>query len=86
MQTQKIIIKQGYQPRTVYFKQGEPAQIIFYQEDPSACLHEVKSKDLNLDLALNVGDARSVSINTDQAREINFRCGMNMFHGKIIIE
>lgn len=86
MQKQHVTIKSGFQPQIVYFQQGEPAQLIFHQEATSACLHEVKSQDLNFHLALNQGETQIIPINTDQPGEATFSCGMDMFHGKVIVK
>ncbi|BDR55928.1 cupredoxin domain-containing protein [Xylocopilactobacillus apis] len=86
MQKAKIVINKGYKPDTVKFNKSDPAEITFVQEDSSDCLRQVQSKDLNFQVELPVGSEKTISIKTDQAGEFNFSCGMNMFHGKVIIE
>lgn len=85
-QTSKIKVDKGYQPSTVTFKQGKPAQIIFNRTTPSSCLERVHSDSLNFDQVLPLNEKVTVDIDTSQVGEFEFACGMDMFKGKVVVK
>ncbi len=81
-----VTVSGGYTPNTVVFKQGVPAKIVFDRKDPSGCFNEVIFPDFGVHEVLPVGEQHSVDIATGTAGEYQYTCGMNMFHGKVIIK
>ena len=67
-------------------KKGVPAVINFYRKDPSSCLEQVVFSDFGISKMLPENENTKIEINTDKAGEYGFACGMNMFHGKVIIK
>ena len=85
---QEVTVKVGggYSPETVVLKKGVPAVINFYRKDPSSCLEQVVFSDFGISKMLPENENTKIEINTDKAGEYGFACGMNMFHGKVIIK
>lgn len=81
-----VVVNGGYSPQTVVLKKGVPAQIAFDMRDKTACLSHVVFNELGVDKDLTKQQVTTVEIPTDQVREYNFACGMNMFHGKVIVK
>ncbi|MGO3701990.1 MAG: cupredoxin domain-containing protein [Candidatus Saccharimonadales bacterium] len=81
-----VTVDGGYVPNTVVLKQGVPAQIVFNRKDPSNCLSEVVFPDFGIHEQLPVGKTHAVVIDTSKAGEYQYACGMNMFHGKVVIK
>lgn len=82
----RITVAGGYSPETLVFKRGIPATIKFDLRDSTACLSEVSFSQLGIKEKLNRQAQTEISIPTDKAAEFNFACGMNMFHGKVIVK
>lgn len=82
----EIKVNGGYYPETVVLKQGVPAQLIFNRLDKSNCLDEVVFPDQGIDEKLPAEAVKKIPFNTDQAGEYSYDCGMNMFHGKVIVK
>ena len=82
-QTKKVVVNaenHGYKPDTITFKQGKPAQLKFIPSDNMGCMNEVVFKDL---------DSKKdviVNIPTDKPATYNWSCGMDMFHGKVVVK
>lgn len=76
----------GYSPETVVLKQGMPAKINFTRKDPSSCLDRVVFPDFGINQELPKDETKSVKIDTSKAGEFEWACGMDMFHGKVIIK
>lgn len=82
----EVIVNGSYTPNTVVLKQGIPASIIFNRKDPSGCFNEVMFPDFGIHETLPVEKKYNISIDTSKPGEYRYACGMNMFHGKVIIK
>jgi plastocyanin domain-containing protein len=85
-QTAAIIVDGGYNPAVLTLKQGIPAKIVFHRKDPSSCLEKVVLSDFGITQELPQNKDVTIPINTQKAGTYNYACGMDMFHGKIIIK
>lgn len=81
----RVVVKGGYEPEVLYLKQGVPAEVTFKMEDKTACLSHVVFSSLGVDKDLSKEKLAKVQIPTDKAGEIDYACGMDMFHGKIVV-
>ena len=81
-----VTVNGGYTPNTVVLKQGVPATIVFDRKDPSGCFNEVMFPDFGVHETLPVGQQHPIEIDTSKAGEYQYACGMNMFHGKVVIK
>ncbi|WP_057754901.1 cupredoxin domain-containing protein [Weissella kandleri] len=82
----KINVDGGYSPEKVVLKQNVPAELIFTRKDASSCLDHVVFPDLGINQALPKDQPVTVKIDTKEAGDYNWACGMNMFHGQLKIE
>ena len=88
-QTKKVVVNaknHGDKPEGVTFKQGKPAQLKFIPSDNMGCMNEVVSKDLNFDTKLDGQKEVTIDIPTDKPGTYNYACGMDMFHGKVVVK
>ena len=82
----EIVVEGGYTPSTIALEQGKPTTINFFRKDPSGCLEEVVVPEFKLKKYLPLNEKVSVTITPKQTGEFAFSCGMNMYHGKIIVK
>ncbi|MBP7832426.1 MAG: cupredoxin domain-containing protein [Candidatus Levybacteria bacterium] len=80
-----IIVEGGYSPSTIQIPKGKKTKISFLRRDPSSCLEEVVLSDFKIKKYLPLNKKVTVEIVPQKTGEFNFSCGMNMFHGKIIV-
>ena len=80
-----IIVKGGYSPETVAIPKGKTATLNFIRQDSSSCLEEVVIPDFKIRKYLPMNKRVSVSITPQKEGKYEISCGMNMFHGKIIV-
>ncbi|MGQ4558048.1 cupredoxin domain-containing protein [Levilactobacillus hammesii] len=81
-----VAVNGGYSPSTVVLKRGVPAQITFNRKDPSSCLEQVVFPDFGINEFLPKNENHAIDIDTSKSGEYDYACGMNMFHGKVIIK
>ncbi|WP_283680372.1 cupredoxin domain-containing protein [Lentilactobacillus sp. Marseille-Q4993] len=82
----EVIVDKGYSPATVELKQGVPAELHFKRTSEQGCLDVVHSNELGFEENLPVNEVKKVDLPTDKVGEFDFSCGMDMFHGKVVIQ
>ncbi|ETY73269.1 cupredoxin domain-containing protein [Lactiplantibacillus fabifermentans] len=85
-QAVNVEVDGGYTPNTVVLKRGVPANINFTRKDPSTCLEQVVFPDFGINQFLAKDQNTAINIDTSKPGEYEYACGMNMFHGKVIIK
>lgn len=86
VQEANIVVKGGYSPSTVVLKQGVPAKVNFDMRDSTACLSHVVFEKLGVNKDLTKQKITTIDIPTDKKGTYNFACGMDMFHGKVVVK
>lgn len=81
-----IVVEGGYTPNTISILQGKTTKINFLRRDPSSCLEEVVLGDFKIRKYLPLNQKVTVEVTPKEKGEFGFACGMNMFHGKIIVK
>lgn len=80
-----IIVEGGYSPEVISIPKGRPTKINFIRKDPTDCLEEVVLGDFKIRKHLPLNQKVTVEITPQKEGEYSYACGMNMFHGKIIV-
>ncbi len=81
-----INVEGGYKPEVIKVKKGKTVTLKFHRLDKSSCLEEVVIPDFNIKEFLPRHKYIDVVITPSEVGEHEISCGMNMFHGKIIVE
>ena len=81
-----IKVEGGYSPSTISIPKGKTTKINFIRKDTSTCLEEVILSDFKIKKFLPLNKKVTVEVTPQKTGEFKFSCGMNMFHGKIIVK
>ena len=81
-----VLVDGGYKPSVIKIKRGQKTTVSLLRKDPNTCLEEFILPDFKVSKFLPVGKSVSFEITPDKTGEFSFHCGMNMFHGKVIVE
>ncbi len=84
--TVDILVEGGYKPEVISILKGQTTKINFLRKDPSSCLEEVVLSDFKIRKYLPLNKTVSIEVTPQEAGEYKFECGMNMFHGKVIVK
>jgi P-type Cu+ transporter len=77
----------GFVPDTVKLTAGVPADLVFTRTTPSGCAAQVHIPDFAVaKTALPQGEPVTIRIKPTAAGVHEFRCGMNMLRGVIVVE
>lgn len=80
-----ITVEGGYSPEVISIPKGKTTKINFIRKDPSSCLEEVVVPEFKIRRFLPLNEKVSLQVTPKQKGEFAFSCGMNMYHGKIIV-
>jgi Cu+-exporting ATPase len=86
VQEVKVTVKGGYSPDLVRVRQGVPLRIVFDRQESGECTSRVVFPDFALNRPLSAFAQTTVELLPERAGEFGFACGMNMIHGKLIVE
>jgi P-type Cu+ transporter len=81
-----VTVKGGYSPDLVRVREGVPLRIVFDRQESGECTSRVVFPDFALNSSLFAYSQTTVELLPDRAGEFGFACGMNMIHGKLIVE
>ena len=81
-----VTVKGGYSPDLVRVRQGVPLRIVFDRRESGECTSRVVFPDFALNRSLSAYGQTTVELLPERAGEFGFACGMNMIHGKLIVE
>lgn len=80
-----IVVKGGYSPEVIVLEKGKTAKINFIRKDPTSCLEEVVLGDFKVRKYLPLNQKVTIELTPQKSGEFMYSCGMNMYHGKIIV-
>jgi plastocyanin domain-containing protein len=76
----------GFVPDTVRLVAGAPADLVFTRTATSGCVAQVHIPDLGVGkTALPLGEPVAIRVAPEKPGEYEFRCGMDMRKGTIIV-
>ena len=81
-----IVVKGGYNPEVISIPYGKTTTLNFIRKDSNSCLEEVVLGDFKVRKYLPVNEKVSVELTPEKKGEFGYSCGMNMFHGKIVVK
>jgi plastocyanin domain-containing protein len=80
-----IKVSGGYSPEVISIPRGKTTKINFFRTDPTDCLSEVILGDFKIRKELPLNQRVTIEITPQQSGEFKFSCGMNMYHGRIVV-
>lgn len=81
-----IIVSGGYSPEVISIPKGKTTKLNFIRKDPNDCLSEVVLGDFKTRKELPLNQKVTVEITPQKSGEFGYSCGMNMYHGKIVVK
>lgn len=81
-----IMVEGGYLPSVISIPKGKTTTLNFFRKDPSSCLEEVVIPDFKVRKFLPLNTTVAIPITPQKAGAYEIVCGMNMFHGKLLVK
>ncbi|MDO8659686.1 MAG: cupredoxin domain-containing protein [Candidatus Parcubacteria bacterium] len=81
-----IIVEGGYSPNVISIPKGKTTKLNFIRKDTNSCLEEIVLGDFKVRKYLPLNQKITIELTPQKSGEFGYSCGMNMFHGKIIVK
>jgi len=81
-----IAVKGGYSPDLIRVTEGVPLRLNFDRQESGDCTSRVVFADFAASKSLPAFGTASLEFTPDKVGEFDFACGMNMIHGKLVVE
>jgi RND family efflux transporter MFP subunit len=76
----------GFEPASLRLRPHVPARIVFERKTDQTCATEVVFPDYGIKKALPLNQPMTVEFTPHKTGEFTYSCGMNMLHGKLVIQ
>ena len=80
-----ITVKGGYDPSEVRVSAGRPVRLIFDRQETNPCSDELVIPEFRIHRALPPHARTAVEFTPPDPGTFEFRCGMGMLHGKLVV-
>jgi plastocyanin domain-containing protein len=80
-----IVVDGGYTPEAISIPNNKQTTLHFIRKDQNPCLEEVIISEFKVRKYLPLNERVSVTLLPKRTGDFLFSCGMNMFHGKLIV-
>ena len=81
-----VVVDGGYKPSIIKVKKGVETTLKLKRVDSNTCLEEIILPDFKIKSYLPLNEEVEIKFTPQKIGEFGFHCGMNMYHGKIIVE
>jgi plastocyanin domain-containing protein len=81
-----ISVNGGYSPSVIKVKSGIETTLKIKRTDQNSCLEEIILPDFKISKYLPLNETVEIKVKGNLPGEFPFHCGMNMFHGKIVVD
>src|SRR6266545_4861204 len=86
VQRVEVKVRGGYSPDVIRLQQGVPTEMVFDRQESGDCTSRVVFPELQVSAALPAYERTTVRLTPRAAGSFGFACGMNMIHGRLIVE
>lgn len=83
--TWNITVDGGYIPATITIPNNKPSSVTFTRKDANSCLEEVVVADFKIKTFLPLNTPVTITLSPTKPGTYDIHCGMNMFHGKVVV-
>lgn len=81
----KITVSGGYNPSVVKINVNKEATLSILRTENNSCLEEIVIPHFRINKYLPLNEVVNIKIFPKEMGEFEFHCGMNMYHGKIVV-
>ncbi len=81
----EIVVSGGYKPSLIKINKNVTTTLLIKRTEANSCLEEIVLPDFKIKEFLPVNKTVKIEITPKETGEFKFHCGMNMYHGKIVV-
>lgn len=86
VQELRIVVRDGYNPATVFVEAGRPVRLLFYRDETSECSERVVFDGLGVDQELLAFKTTPIQFTPKEPGDYPFRCGKSVLKGRVVAQ
>lgn len=76
----------GFVPASITVPAGKPVTLVVTRNTDETCAKEIVFPDQGIRKALPLNQAVEITLPASPKREIDYKCGMDMVYGKVVVQ
>lgn len=80
------ITESGYSRTSIILRRNVSTKITFLRQTDNTCATEVVISEYGISRSLPLNTPTAITFTPTRSGEFNFTCGMNMMHGKLVVQ
>jgi plastocyanin domain-containing protein len=76
----------GFAPGTITIRAGKPATLVVTRRTDQTCAKEIVFPEQGIRKPLPLNQAVEIALPASPRGEITYKCGMDMFSGKVVVQ
>lgn len=81
----EIIVSGGYKPSVIKINKNQTTVLSIKRIEDNSCLEEIILPDFKISEYLPLNKTVDIKLTPTKIGEFEFHCGMNMYHGKVVV-
>lgn len=81
----EVVVEGGYKPKRIEVRQGERVRLRFVRKEHGSCTREVQFPKLGIRRELPTNQPVVIELPALEPGEYEFKCGMNMIKGAVVV-
>ncbi len=82
----RVVVKDGYDPDTIFVESGRPVRLLFYRDETAECSERVVFDGLGIERALPAFETTTVEFTPEEPGDYPFRCHKDVLHGRVVAQ
>ena len=80
------VTENGFEPKTVTVTAGRPVTLVVTRQTDKTCATELVMEEQHINQKLPLGTPVEITFTPQKPGELIYACGMDMYHGKVIVK
>lgn len=85
-QVRIAVTEKGFTPAVVTVKAGQPVTLLVTRKTDRTCATELVLREHGIDQKLPLNETVAIQFTPEQAGELHYACGMDMYRGTIVVK
>jgi Cu+-exporting ATPase len=86
VQEVRVLVKDGYDPATIFVEAGRPVRLQFYRDETAECSERLVFERPAMEHALPAFETTTIQFTPDEPGDYPFRCGKSILHGRVVAQ
>lgn len=86
VQEVRVLVKNGFEPDTVFVEAGRPVRLLFYRDETAECSERLLMDDFGIDQDLPPFQATPVQFTPADPGDYPFSCGRSSITGRVVAQ